>query len=113
MNLGIPLLMSESFWNVLSNIPKNSSRLCDRVMAGPHEPPTSLYTYDMDLKLIGHGAKFGGGRGGKGGRGRGGRGGRGLMAGRGISLTRGVSRRMNESQSSSKIQSTDVKEIYF
>jgi class 3 adenylate cyclase len=59
---GIPLLMSEAFWICLSPVPKQDARLCDRVQPGPHDAPLSLYTYDVDLKLVGQGGKFGMGR---------------------------------------------------
>ena len=48
---GVPLLLSESFVNILSHSAKKYCRMVDRVRRKPTEQPFSIYTYDTDLTI--------------------------------------------------------------
>lgn len=48
---GVPLLISEPFYKMLSPACSKYCRLVDRVRTSPEEEPFSIYTYDMDVNL--------------------------------------------------------------
>jgi class 3 adenylate cyclase len=48
---GVPLLISEPFYDLLSLEAKKFVRQVDRIRKSPTEPPMSLYTYDSDVNF--------------------------------------------------------------
>ena len=48
---GVPLLISEPFFKLLSSAVSKYCRQVDRVRTSPEEEPFNIYTYDMDVNL--------------------------------------------------------------
>ena len=48
---GVPLLMSEPFYQLLSPTAKSYCRQVDRVRRSDHEEPIGLFTYDSDISI--------------------------------------------------------------